>query len=82
MKIVSARRANQAFSELLSQVERGEEVIILKHGNPVAVLSPYRSPVITPERRQAIDHAIEVMSKGLPWGRRGRRFRRDEMHER
>jgi prevent-host-death family protein len=82
MKTVSARQANQAFSELLSQVERGEEVVILKHGHHVAVLSPYRSPVITPERQQAIDPAIEVMSKGLPWGRRGRRFSRDEMHER
>jgi prevent-host-death family protein len=82
MKTVSARQANQAFSELLSQVERGEEVIILKHGHPVAVLSPYCSTVITPERQQAIDHAIEVMSKGLPWGRRAGRFRRDQMHER
>jgi PHD/YefM family antitoxin component YafN of YafNO toxin-antitoxin module len=37
MKTISARQANQAFSELLFQVERGEEVIILKHGQPVAV---------------------------------------------
>jgi prevent-host-death family protein len=82
MKTISARQANQAFSELLSQVERGEEVIILKYGQPIAVLSPYRPPVITPERQQAIDHAIEVMSKGLPWGRRLARFKRDDMHER
>jgi len=82
MKAVSARQANQAFSELLSQVERGEEVIILKHGQPVAVLSPYRPPIMTPERQQAIDHAIEVMSQGLPWGRRVGHFKRDEMHER
>jgi prevent-host-death family protein len=81
VKTVSARQANQAFSELLSQVERGEEVVILKHGQPVAVLSPYRPPLITPERRRAIGHAIEVMSKGLPWGRRRKRFTRDEMHE-
>jgi prevent-host-death family protein len=82
MKTVSARQANQAFSELLSQVERGEEVVILKHGQPVAVLSPYRLPVMTPERQQAIDHAIEVMSQGLPCGRRFVHFKRDEMHER
>ena len=82
MKSVSARQANQAFSELLSQVEQGEEVIILKHGQPVAVLSPYRPPAMTPERQRAIDHAIEVMSKGMPWGRSLRRFKRDEMHER
>jgi hypothetical protein len=54
----------------------------LKHGQPVAFLSPYRPRAITPERQQAIDHAIEVMSQGLPWGRRFGRFKRDEMHVR
>jgi hypothetical protein len=31
-------------------------------------LSPYRPPRLTPERQAAIDHAIEVMALGLPWG--------------
>jgi hypothetical protein len=26
--------------------------------------------LLTPEREQAIQHAIDVMTKGLPWGRR------------
>ena len=30
MKIVSARQANHEFSELLSRVERGEEILITK----------------------------------------------------
>ena len=38
MKTVSARQANHEFSELLSRVERGEEVLITKRGKPVAVL--------------------------------------------
>jgi len=82
MKNVTARQANQSFSQLLSQVEQGEEVVISKHGRPIAVLSPYRAPAMTPERQQAIDRAVEMMSRGLPWGRRPRRFKRDEMHER
>ena len=81
MKTVSAREANQTFSELLSQVESGEEILITKRGQPVAVLSPHRPPAMTPERQNAIDHAIKVMRQGLPWPGGFRTFNRDEMHE-
>jgi antitoxin (DNA-binding transcriptional repressor) of toxin-antitoxin stability system len=81
MKTVSARQANHDFSELLSRVERGEEVLITKRGKPVALLSRYRPPLLTPERQAAIDHAIKVMAQGLPWGAALRAFTRDEMHE-
>ena len=77
-----ARQANHNFSELLSRVERGEEILITKRSKPVALLSPYRPPRLTPERRAAIDHAIQVMAQGLPWGAGVRAFTRDEMHER
>jgi prevent-host-death family protein len=82
MKTVSARQANHEFSDLLSRVERGEEILITKRSKPVAVLSPYRSPLMTAERKKAIQHAIDVMSKGLPWGDALQRFNRDEMHRR
>jgi hypothetical protein len=46
---------------------------------PVAVLAPYR--VADPrEREDAIKHIVALMRKGLPIG--GKRFSRDEMHER
>jgi prevent-host-death family protein len=82
MRTFSARDANHRFSELLAQVERGEEVLITKRGTPVAVLSPYRRPAMTPERQAAIARAIELMEKGLGWGVAGPPFTRDEMHER
>ena len=82
MKSVSARQAIHEFSELLARVERGEEVLITKRNKPVAVLRPYRPPLQTPERQQAIDRAISMMAKGLPWGRPLRKFRREQMHER
>src|SRR6266487_1649231 len=78
----SARHANHEFSDLLSRVERGEEILITKRNKPVAVLSPYRPPLMTPEREKAVQHAIDVMVQGLPWGGTLRRFRREEMHER
>lgn len=82
MKTVSAREANQGFSKLLAQVERGEEVLITKRGTPVALLSPYRPPAMTAERQSAVEHAIMVMAKGLSWGGALRKFTRDEMRER
>jgi prevent-host-death family protein len=82
MKTVSARDANHGFSEVLSQVEGGEEVLITKRGQPVAVLSPYRPAAMTAERQAAVEHAVRVMAKGLPWDSAGRNFTRDEMHER
>jgi prevent-host-death family protein len=81
MKTVSARKANHQFSDLLSHVEHGEEILITKRNKPVAVLSPYRPPLMTPERERAVQHAIDVMEQGLPWGGTLRRFRREEMHE-
>ena len=82
MKTVSARQANHEFSDLLSRVERGEEILITKRSKPVAVLSPYRPPLMTAERKKAIQHAIAVMAEGLPWGDTLRKFEREEMHER
>ena len=50
---------------------------VLNATSPPAV--PFE-PTFT-EREKAIQHAIDVMEKGLPWGGTLRRFRRDEMHE-
>jgi prevent-host-death family protein len=79
MRAVSAREANQAFSRILQEAEGGEAVLITRRGRPVAVLAPYGA-YRPREREQAIERAVELMRKGLPLG--GRRFTRDEMHER
>ncbi len=81
MRTVSARQANKEFSELLARAERGEKILITKRGKPVALLGPYRAPAMTSERKNAIDHAIRVMERGLPWGDALRTFTRDEMHK-
>lgn len=79
MRSISAREANQAFSRVLSEAERGDTIVITRRGKPVAVLAPYAS-LLSKEREQAVERLIELMRKGLPLG--GRRFTRDEMHER
>ena len=76
---ISAREANQSFSRVLSEAEHGDTIVITRRGKPVAVLAPYASRQ-SPERAQAIERLVELMRKGLPLG--GRRYTRDEMHER
>jgi prevent-host-death family protein len=82
MKTVSARQANHEFSDLLSRAERGEEILITKRNKPVAMLTPYRPALMTLEREKAIEHAVDVMQQGLPWGGKLRRLRREVMHKR
>lgn len=40
MATISAFEAKTRFGELLKRVARGEEVVITKHGNPVARIVP------------------------------------------
>ena len=78
MRAVTAREANQAFSRILKAAENGESVVITRRGEPVAVIAPYRAT--DRAREHAIEHAVAMMRNGLRLG--GRRFSRDEMHER
>ena len=40
MKTITARDANQNFSKVLAEVERGETVLISKNGKTVAEMRP------------------------------------------
>jgi prevent-host-death family protein len=86
MRSVTAREANHQFSSLLTAVEQGETVTITKHGRPVAVLQPYRSPQMTPERKRLLEEAFAIIDEPLPWeGEHDPNFRaptRDEIYER
>lgn len=80
MKTVSAREANQAFSQLLNAAAGGERVVITRRGRPVAVLAPYSCASDDAAHEAAVERIVALMRRGLPLG--GRRFSRDEMHER
>jgi len=62
----------------LKAAESGESVVITRRGEPVAIIAPYRVP--GRGREHAIEHIVAMMRTELPLG--GRRFSRDEMHER
>lgn len=80
MRTVSAREANHSFSALLGEAAEGEEIVITRHGKPVAVLGPWKPPAVTPEKQAAIEEICRLMREAPAIG--SRRFTRDEMHER
>ncbi len=51
MITANMHEAKTRLSELVAAVERGETVIIQRHGKPVAELHPYKPPVrdLTPD---------------------------------
>ena len=44
MTIVSLARAKAKFSEILNRVESGEEVVVTRHGRPIARISAVQAP--------------------------------------
>ena len=80
MRTVSARQANQAFSKLLADAASGEEIVITRHGQPVAKLVPLADAAANEEREAAIERMIRGMRRGLPLG--NIKWRREEIYER
>ena len=79
MRTVGAREANQQFSRLLREAEEGHDILITRHGEPVARLISAKKGRDAKARAAAIKQMEKLMAKGLDLG--GRRFTRDEMHE-
>ena len=65
--VIGAYDAKTHFSELLERVENGEEVVITRHGSPVARMVPAK-PRSTPARRRAAIAAIRRLAKGNSLG--------------
>lgn len=56
MRLISVREANQNFSKLIAEVEKGETVLITKNGRPVAQVRPQpANPMEDPEWRAAYE---------------------------
>ena len=77
---ITARDANQRFSELLSKVEtEGQGFVVTKHGRPVARIVPVETAKkkLTPEQEAALER---LMTTGWPLGIGT--FGRDELYDR
>ena len=60
MREVGAFEAKNKLSALLERVERGEEILITRHGKPVAKLVP---AVTTPNRALALQAANRILER-------------------
>ena len=62
MRSMTARDANQHFSKLLAEVEKGETVLITKNGRTVAELRPRPDdPRDDPDWRAAFERMLRLM---------------------
>jgi prevent-host-death family protein len=64
MREVQATEANAHFAQLLDDVERGETIIIVRHGKAIATLVPQAVP--GKRRREEVVAAIKAFRAGLP----------------
>ncbi len=63
MRSTTVRDANQNFSKLIAEVERGETVLITKNGRTVAELRPRADdPRQDPEWRSAYERMVKLMA--------------------
>ena len=58
MSTVGAYEAKTKLSQLLERVERGERIVITRHGRPIAELVP-----VSRRSRESIQAAIEDLKK-------------------
>ncbi len=58
MKQIQASIAKAQLAELLDEVERGETIVITRHGKPIARLVPD-----VDARRERVDRAIQRMKE-------------------
>ena len=81
MRTVSLMTANQEFSRLIREVERGEDIVITRRGRPIARLVPHRTDkTADPEWRAAHGRMMERLEEGVSLG--GLRVERDTLYDR
>jgi prevent-host-death family protein len=83
MPAYGAFEAKNKFSELLDRAERGEEVVITRHGKPVARLVAQKDEAAEERRiREALEHFDKtramLKARGVKFTREEIRALRDE----
>jgi prevent-host-death family protein len=64
MQEIGAFEAKNTLGSLLDRVEQGEEIVITRHGKPVARLVPNTGGIDRAQARAAMDR-IQARSRGL-----------------
>lgn len=69
MQSVGAFDAKTHFSQLLDRVEKGEEIIVTRHGQKVAIIKPIEKEESEENQRQRAIDAIRKLRKGVTLGK-------------
>lgn len=78
---ISAREANQHFSQYLQAAEQGEEIVITRHGVAIAKLTPVsHKKKLTKEQKAAWKRLKARLSEGFDLGIK--HFDREELYDR
>ena len=81
MRIVSLTKANQEFSRLIKEVERGEGFLITRRGRPVAKLVPHTADkTADPRWAMAYERMMSRLDEGASLG--GLRVKRENIYDR
>ncbi len=81
MSTLGAREANCSVSKILRGAESAKTMIVARNGRAVARLGPAAlRPTSEKQRRDAHRRLMKLLEQGLDFG--GRKFTRDELHER
>ncbi len=81
MRTVSLMTANQEFSRLVKEVERGEGFVITRRGRPIAKLVPHTADkTADPEWAAAYGRMMARLDEGVSLG--GLRAERAELYDR
>jgi prevent-host-death family protein len=80
-KTVTLRDANQNFAKYVREAEGGEEIVVTRRGEPVAMIVPAKpaNRVLTPTQLEALRGLEKFWRAGH---RSDRPWTRDELHER
>ena len=81
MRTVSLMTANQEFSRLVKEVERGKGFVITRRGRPIAKLVPHAADkTADPEWTAAYGRMMARLDEGGSLG--GLRIEREELYDR
>ena len=81
MRIVSLMKANQEFSKLVKEVERGEGFLITRRGRPIAKLVPHTADKTTDSGwTAAYRRMMERLNEGASLG--GLKVDREDIYDR
>jgi prevent-host-death family protein len=71
MKEIGAFEAKNTLGSLLDRVQRGEEIVIIRHGTPVARLVPNSERIDRSQARVTLqrirDRAVRLQSVKFDW---------------